>query len=161
MIGWLKWAGVFLTGITILWGGTWIASVYKKRVLFWEQMAGLCRTFENEFRYTADTPERIFERFCWDEGLLGSNHLQYATWKYDFENLQKTLRLKGEHTRQINGFFAGLGTTDLEGQLAHCAVFSQVFWELRNHAQEQYRSKGQLTRTLSVLLVAAVTIFAI
>ena len=150
-----------MMGTTILWGGMGIASVYKKRVLFWEQMAALCRAFENEIRYTADSPGRIFERFCWDDTLWGQNFLSYCQRESAFGNIEKTLWLNGEQKRQITAFFAGLGTTDLEGQLAHCNAFQQVFVTIKEQASEQYQSKGKLTRTLSALLVIGVAVLAL
>jgi hypothetical protein len=58
----------------------------------------------------------------------------------------------------ISDFFAGLGTTDLEGQLCHCGAYERHFADKVQVARQALEQKGQLYRKFCLLGSVAVFI---
>ncbi len=150
MNGWLKGIGILLIALCVIWAGLRLALIYKRRAAFWEQMSALCLFLESEIRYTADCPSNIFLRFNWASAVWPS-----AVSFFDFEailnKVVKDLGLNEKEQGWLRSFYRGLGTTDLEGQLAHCSSYARMFEQQAKQAQQQDTVKGRLCRSLSVL----------
>lgn len=136
---------------TVLLIGIRIARLYRRRVAFWEQMNGLCGFICNEIRYTADCPANIFERFTWREEIWMTKQVSYFEFLQCLSRLEQRLLLSKDEDEQVIGFYQGLGTTDLEGQLAHCGRYSRLFSHQVEQAQNLYATKGKLYRSLCAL----------
>ncbi len=120
--------------------GVQITSRYKKRTEFWQQTVDLTCFFENTFRCTADPPDKVWRQYC----QIGGAPQPPETLSGWFETMAETCGLSADELLQLHGFEAGLGTTDLEGQLAHCLRYRRQFTDFLENSREQYRTKGKL-----------------
>jgi stage III sporulation protein AB len=161
MNGWLKWIGILLLVVALNLLGMHIAKLYKQRKTFWAQMAKMARYVKDEIRYTVDTPEKIIARYIQETPLLLEESSVTLPQKWS-ENLarkaRETLFLPKEDCLLLCEFGNGLGVTDLEGQLNHCALYETRFSEKNNIAHEACLKKGNLYRKFCALASAAVVI---
>lgn len=71
----------------------------------------------------------------------------------EFEPLGENFKELCDCDRKVaNDFAKGLGKTDTEGQRLYCDGYAQRIGRLKDIAEEEYRQKGKLYKTLGVLL---------
>ncbi len=119
---------------------------YKKEISLWQEMEFLASYFVNELRFTCDEPLKILKRYA----------LQKEVELQEVFSLEKAVvLLLGEedigNSEEVVMFIGGLGTTDLEGQLAHCSRFARLFGQKAQRAQALYQTQGKLRQKLWIL----------
>ena len=119
---------------------------YKKEISLWQEMEFLASYFVNELRFTCDEPLKILKRYA----------LQKEVELQGIFSLEKAVvLLLGEedigNSEEVVMFIGGLGTTDLEGQLAHCSRFARLFGQKAQRAQALYQTQGKLRQKLWIL----------
>ena len=70
----------------------------------------------------------------------------------------RTLALMPADVELLTQLCAGLGTTDLEGQLRHLELYAARLAQQQTEAREQYRCKGKVYRVLGVGVSAAMAL---
>ena len=109
-------------------------------------MEFLASYFLNELRFTCDEPLKILKRYALhkEKEIPQTQSLETAVMSF----LEEEDFAKSE---EVVLFVEGLGTTDLEGQLAHCSRFSRVFEQRVNNAKTLYETQGKLRQKLWIL----------
>lgn len=82
-------------------------------------------------------------------------------WRAALDESAGKMHLTQEEHALLLAFGGRLGATDLEGQLAHCALHLREVNRLLGEARSQERVKGRLYRSLSMLACAAVLILSV
>ena len=82
-------------------------------------------------------------------------------WRSALEESAGKMHLSQEECALLLAFGGRLGATDLEGQLAHCALHFKEVNRMLEEARAQERVKGRLYRSLSMLGCAAVIILSV
>ena len=123
-------------------------------------MTALCGFLQNEIRYTADRISDVFLRFDWQK-TIWNQEVTYFDFEQTIWQMVQELKLNQKEERWLCEFYRGLGTTDLEGQLAHLATYGRVFEKRFNVSQEQYEVKGKLYRSLALLCGLMIAILLI
>ncbi len=119
---------------------------YKKEITLWQEMEFLASYFLNELRFTCDEPLKILRRYALQKevNLPEISSLGKAVvCILEEENIGKS--------EEVVMFIQGLGTTDLEGQLAHCSRFVRLFEQKVQRAQAAYQTQGKLRQKLWIL----------
>ena len=142
----MKWIGILLVVIAFFLVSRREIRRYKSKISGWQEMELLAAYFLNELRFTCDEPLKILKRYA-----LQKNKEFSKT-----ESLEKAVEnfFGGEDftkSEDVVLFIKGLGTTDLEGQLAHCSRFSRVFEQRVQNAKVLYETQGKLRQKLWIL----------
>lgn len=72
-------------------------------------------------------------------------------WEQSVEQQGKRSYLKEKDLSILYAFGSGLGTTDIEGQLANCQLHSKLVEESLQHARAERDGMGRLYSTLGIL----------
>jgi stage III sporulation protein AB len=75
-----------------------------------------------------------------------------AAWAAGVDSLYRTNRLPETAESLLRGFGAGLGTTDLTGQLSHIAMYRALGEEKRSAARQEQESKSKMYPVLGAAL---------
>ncbi len=130
---------------------------YKKERVFWQEMESFACYFANELRFTCDEPLKILKRYALhNEVELPEQHFSLEQGVNRFFN-EKVSKERVSELQEVSGFIGGLGTTDLEGQLAHCTRYARLFEQKVKTACELYETQGKLRQKLWIL--AGITAF--
>jgi hypothetical protein len=142
----MKWIGIFLVVTTFFLLSKREIGRYQTPIWFWTEMEFLASYFLNELRFTCDEPLKILRRYAL--------HKERTIPKTDsFEKAVVCFLGEEElaHSEEVVMFIQGLGTTDLEGQLAHCSRFSHIFEQRVKQAKTLYETQGKLRQKLWIL----------
>ena len=117
-------------------------------MVLWKEMEELAGYFTVELRFTCDEPLKILNRYFHSKGYDEERACSLSHGVERFLTLQV-----GEVFQEdgITEFVKGLGTTDLEGQLAHCGRFERLFAEKHKEATRGYQLRGKLRQKLWLL----------
>lgn len=74
-----------------------------------------------------------------------------TAWNQSMEEQKRGLSLKTHDMEMLHAFGTGLGTTDVEGQTAHCALYRGLLEEALQTARAEKETYGRLTASLGVL----------
>ena len=102
-------------------------------------------------------PELPFLRGC-EKGLRTGRDFP-AAWQHGIKTCEKGQGLKKEDFDLLFSFGKGLGVTDVEGQVAHCALYLELTEERYLQAKEEKGKKGKLYFMLGVLSGIAAALF--
>ncbi len=121
-----------------------------------------------QLEYLSPPVADILECLCRRESLRRLTFLQDCrtsmqnglnfpdAWQAALSGRQEELR--GEDCEKLLAFGAGFGTTDLSGQLAGCALCSEMLGEQLTHAREAFRTYGKLYPMLGMLTGIALAV---
>ncbi len=111
------------------------------------------------FQSAAAYPGLVFLSRCEQELRAG---VDFPTaWATGVECGKKGQGLKPEDAELLLGFGQGLGISDVEGQVAHCALYANLAEERYGQAKEEKTKKGKLYFMLGVLSGVAAALFCI
>ena len=132
------------------------------RVRFWSEFLDFVHFAEASIRYTALPVPQLLERYCRENGRLelivlcreqlAQGQLLPNAWEHAATAAARHNALPENDLQLLRDFGAGLGTSDVEGQLSHCGLFASAASELRQNAKEERQRKGRLSVLLGVLL---------
>ena len=130
-------------------------------VLFWDQFAHFIRYAENSFRYLSMTNREMICSYnrtqsAFEPIRLCGQYLQNGTdfpnaWKIAVNDCAARNTLPGGAADLLKSFGDGLGTTDLTGQLNHCALYRAFCDENRTTAITEKNKKARLYIMLGML----------
>lgn len=128
------------------------------RVKFLEEFLSFITYMETEIRYSSDSLYQIINRFSsTNESSL--NFLSYCTekshtfsdeWNESIKKISSEVGLKETDIKLIKEFGAGLGISDIDGQIAHCEVNKTHLKSRLSDAIEERNKKGRLYRMLGI-----------
>lgn len=129
---------------------------------FWNDFLDFLHFTEAAIRYTALPVPQLLERYSKENGrleliLLCREQLAHGlllpqAWEFAAGSTAKRSLLPENDLQLLRDFGAGLGVSDVEGQLAHCGLFTASASEIRQNAKEERQRKGKLSVLLGVLL---------
>ena len=132
------------------------------RVAFWSAFLDFLNFTETTIRYAALPVSQLLERYTRENGRLKLAELCSAqlsrgilfpqAWKLAAQAAAGHSSLPDGDLQLLQDFGAGLGTSDVEGQLSHCRLFAASASEIRQNAREERQRKGRLSVLLGVLL---------
>lgn len=104
------------------------------RLLATDEADGAVAVFLKECRQTAQTEDR--------------NVMQ--VWPQAVDRIPKNTGLTSDDRKLLKDFSAALGTTDIDGQVAHCELYKTLAGARLEQAREEKAKKGKLYRMLGV-----------
>lgn len=102
------------------------------RLLATDEADGAVAVFLKECRQTAQTEDR--------------NVMQ--VWPQAVDRIPKNTGLTSDDRKLLKDFSAALGTTDVDGQVAHCELYKTLAGTRLEQAREEKAKKGKLYRML-------------
>ena len=129
-------------------------------------MQRMAERFEDDMRGTLDSPASIYDRLL-REAAYAAFVTKEPPEAFDRRYAAgaaaagRRMGLSAEETGLLLAFGEGLGRTDLEGQLRHCARYRHLFGACSEKAGRAYQTKGRLARSLLSLASAAAVIVLI
>jgi stage III sporulation protein AB len=132
----------------------------RKRVGLLTETEKYISFFQTQLRYNQYPPEEILKKYT-----LFSRHKVFSSckaklsgnvttftcaWREAFDEAAAGCALSAEDRRLIAEFGEGLGTTDIEGQLEHCSLYSEYMKARQADAQQELAKKGRLFIVLGV-----------
>ncbi len=136
---------------------------YSSRVRQLEAAVSFINHVSTHIRYSAAPVDAILEQAAGMEELQSLPFLAGcakrcregeafpAAWKQSLEEHKRTLSLKTHDMEVLHAFGTGLGTTDVEGQIAHCTLYTGLLNEALQSARREKETYGRLTVSLGVL----------
>lgn len=126
---------------------------------FFEQMLSLISNISTQIRYSSDALSVLLSR---QENELTKSltenciiHIENGESFADgfcneVDNLPASYGLKADDKELLKEFGRGLGVTDVEGQLAHCGLYKEIFTRRLNEVKEDRDKKVKLYRSLGI-----------
>ncbi|MDD6174457.1 MAG: stage III sporulation protein AB [Firmicutes bacterium] len=150
---------LFLTSATV---GILQCRRLDDRVIFWNAFLDFLHFAETSIRYAALPVPQLLERYCRENGRLelvkacseqlSEGVLFPQAWEQAAKNAARRSSLPNGDLQLLQDFGAGLGASDVEGQISHCRLFAASASEIRQSAREERQQKGRLSVLLGVLL---------
>ena len=110
-------------------------------VCFWARFRDFVRYVEDHFRYLSrTTAETVAE--CAAQCRAGTEFP--SAWQQAVQTAARLGDVPPQGIRLLTEFGAGLGATDLSGQLAHCALYRQLCEEQRAASLEEKQKKSRM-----------------
>lgn len=142
----MKWMGIFLVVTTFFLLSKREIRRYKTPIVFWQEMEFLASYFLNELRFTCDEPLKILRRYALQKERNIPKNCSFEKAVVCFLGEEELAQ-----SEEVIMFVKGLGTTDLEGQLAHCSRFCRLFEQKVQQACTAYKTQGKLRQKLWIL----------
>lgn len=172
----LKITGIMLLLLMSALTGCLAADGLKKRVKALKQLRMLIETLRLMIRYEALEVMEISRRLADDNKFsmltfipyLNENVLEYVGHgemtfyeAWDKSVSEHSDSLTPEDTALLRRIGSCLGSCDCEGQIASLTMYSEQADKLISEAEEQYRSKGRLYRSLGAVAGALIAVIAV
>lgn len=156
----MRMVGLLLIVLTGLGMGLMAAGGLRRRAGSLEQLGRLMGRMADQIRYTAAPVEELLEsaersgefrslpvlsRAC--SGIRDGANIHDA-WEQAVEDGGREAGLTQEDRELLLGFGAGLGTTDVEGQVANCGQYRELLDQRLLEARKDSENKGRLYLTL-------------
>lgn len=138
------------------------------RVRFLEQYLKWVSQMETEIRYGSEDIFRLLGRRrrelsllsfltqCTDQMKEGIPFPQ--AWKEAIRGISREYGLKPDDLEAVEAFGNGLGTSDVDGQTAHCQMHQKLLQSRLKGAQEEKQRKGKLYFMLGLCLGVSVAL---
>ncbi len=82
-------------------------------------------------------------------------------WRNSVLKIPKAYALKSGDYELLYGFGKNLGATDIAGQIEHIELYTEFFKRALKNAEDEYRTKGRLYKTLGFFAGASLSIMLI
>lgn len=137
------------------------------RASFFEQTVGFLTDLQTQMRFCGDSLPVLLRTgtgkllqpllaSCAQEMESGSSF--FESWQKALMLVPRSMGLSREDVRLLADFGQGLGTTDVEGQLAHCELYKTMFSSRLRQAREEKEKKVKLYRMLGLFSGVAVSL---
>ena len=127
--------GVLLVVCACAGMGMAAAAALRRRAKLWEAWEILLRRLHRELRYSV----RPFDELLCAVSKDGLSPLSWLPAWSRTADLSHVPPVSDDEKAFADAFFAGLGVTDLEGQLSHIEQYTAVAEERRQEALDRYR----------------------
>ncbi|MCI8554471.1 MAG: hypothetical protein HFJ80_05945 [Clostridiales bacterium] len=163
----LKMIGLLLVTAAGAGAGIGASIALRRRAAALEDAACLLRWLATRIRYSAASVGELLWEASQEREFSSLLFLQPAArgiregqdpvtaWSQALEKLGKAGGLSRSDRELLDRFGAGLGKTDIEGQLSHCELYGDLLAEHLGQARDEVRAKGRLYTTLGVIGGAA------
>lgn len=147
--------------------GLYAAYRLKLRVKFLEEFIYFISSMETQIRYNAGDLSSLIDG---DYGRMVSQLLENCrtylnegqnfkdAWIDAVDNLPKEYCLSDNEKEMVRDFGTGLGTTDTQGQLAHCELYLTAFKNKLESARCDHKEKGRIYTVLGTSLGVCVAL---
>lgn len=98
---------------------------------------------------------KFFDAFC---SQPRSEMEFFDWWNECVDNIENKCGLNKEDKTLLKRFAEGIGVTDIEGQIANCELYSELFSERLSSSKETEKNKAQLYRVLGFSVGCAVVL---
>ena len=142
---------VFVSAVLI----GWLRSMrLDDAVCFWARFRDFVRYVEDHFRYLSRTTAETVAEYdrtqpyfapaaeCAAQCRAGAEFP--SAWQQAVQTAARRGDVPPQGIRLLTEFGAGLGATDLSGQLAHCALYRQLCEEQRAASLEEKQKKSRM-----------------
>lgn len=161
----LKLFGAVLLVCSTTFCGFMLSGKLKSRSKFLLAFQDFICTLETNIRYNSDDIIRIIEKSAINPMLSAFSNtksLDFSSyWKTAISSIPKNYGLNNEDVAILNDFGKSLGTTDIEGQLNHIALYKDIFNQQLSKSKEEYREKSKLYKVLGFFTGSIIAIMFI
>ena len=167
----MKAVAIGLLALCILAFGWAKSTTLKRRAVLLESAEILCRRVGEELFYSASPPPELLARLSQSSALRELTFLTkfqsvtpaefHTVWRREIAAFSAENGLDKEASALLSDFGEGLGTTDLQGQKAHCEAYAARFSRQKDEADVAYAEKGRLYVSLGGIGAAAVALILI
>lgn len=124
-----------------------LVSALKSRIRY---TAAPVRELLEEAEKSGEYPSLHFlHTICQTLKKGGETDVQKA-WEEALKKTDEQMGLNGQDSELLIEFGRGLGTSDVEGQLAHCELYQHLLQKQGEGARQDRLSKGRLYVTLGI-----------
>lgn len=131
----------------------------RMRVETLEEFLKVIRFMETEMRFHALPLRQIVEKHCGEMEILRQCHMMLQigksfeqAWKSGIESGSKGRGLKSKDVQLIEHFGTELGSSDIQGQIAHCEGTIKLLEVQIELAREEQKKKSKLFSILGLFL---------
>ena len=145
----MKYAGLLL--IVLVCGGMGMmkSMQYTARVRYLEAILSFLQTLASEMEYREEYKCLPFLREC--ERLCREGTEFPIAWAKAVRDKAKAMDLSERDLKLLLSFGCGIGTTDVDGQLANCSLHRELFGQSLQSAREEKNKHGKLYLKLGLL----------
>ena len=137
------------------------------RASFFEQAVGFLTDLQTQMRFCGDSLPVLLRtgsgkllqpllEVCAQGMESGASF--FEAWQNALMQLPHSMGLSKEDIRLLTDFGQGVGTTAVEGQLAHCELYKTMFSSRLKQAREEKEKKVKLYRMLGLFSGVAVSL---
>lgn len=142
------------------------SSDLKKRVQLLSELSQMTAGMALEIGYTAPTLDELAQgcRGAFAQLLrqeLSETDDIHAAWSAATKRLSGYGFCGDEEAELLLKMGAGLGTSDAEGQLSMLSMYREQLSQLKTDAEERFRVKGKLMRSVGTLLGAGIAVLIV
>lgn len=160
----LKMIGIMILCFSIFSFGFYYDALQRDRIRKLDKMERLIAFISCKIQYFQIDIFTIF--------LLASKETEFRAFGFlkPFSNLKQEWNLQKidsllpatfPQKEMALSFFAGLGQTDICGQLEHCSAYQNTFLKKKEEFCLEYNTKGKIYRSLSAFVAAGIAILLI
>ena len=95
----------------------------------------------------ANAAVAAFLKECRETAQTENRNIMQA-WSQAVDHIPKTTGITNDDRKLLKDFSAALGTTDVDGQVAHCELYKTLAGTRLEQAREEKAKKGKLYRML-------------
>lgn len=160
----LKIAAMALIGSGFVFGGRYLASQQVKKAQVIGDILLMLSVIETQLRYACLPVSDLLRILCDTDKLKGlgfigkcrdkvnSGEAFPKAWKNSVDGEAELCRLLADHKNYLVQLGADIGATDIEGQLACCEYYKQIFEKELAVREENSKKYSKLYPTLGLML---------
>ncbi len=144
--------------------GFYLSEKLRQRKIFLDSFCRFLTILDTSIRYDGGEIITLIKKSAPAElkALFDFNNSDFrSVWLTFIENIPKSKGLKDEDYRLIYDFGDKLGATDVEGQLNHIRLYSELFKNSLDNSLSEYKSKSKLYKLLGFFTGAVLSIMII
>ena len=151
-------------------GGIYFSSKLKNRVDFLKDFTSFLKSLKIHLRYTSADIFTILP-MCSDSKILKPIFLKMNNintdnslseiWNNSFKEIYKQYSLCKSDITAITDFGVTLGKTDVEGQLSHIELYTDIFTKALENAVSEMKTKSRLYKTMGFFLGTSVALMIV
>ena len=157
----LKTIGIFIIATVVVFYGFSTSTRYSKRIKILESMVLFVEFTENQIRYLGNTVDNIIGNITINGNYKELYFLKDIRNTNNFTKQKNILPLSQTDLEHIIHFISELGFADIDGEIARCELYKDIFENDLNDAKLDFNNKGKLYKSMSLLTAAAIFIIFI
>lgn len=161
----LKITGAVLLVFSTTFCGFMLSVRLKSRCKFLLAFQDFLCTLETNIRYNTDDIIRLIEKSAINPMLSMFCNIHTADftgyWQKAITSIPQSYGLKNDDISILKDFGKALGTTDVEGQLNHIALYKNILNSQLIKSKEEYKEKSKLYKVLGFFTGSIIAIMFI
>ncbi len=158
-----------ITGIFLFCASVWAMFLLydaskRKNIFLLGKMIRFVEIISTQISYTQGDIFSIFKKIVQEpslKDLIFVNALEQQKGNWTFDTIVKSLPTNLPNNNIFAEFLAGLGQTDVDGQMEHCNIYRALLNEKKEFLQQEYTEKGKLYRSLGGFFAAGLAVLLI